>query len=69
MEARLPSALRILTEMTETDRSKKRETLSWCMYDWAYSAFATVVVSAVLPVYYSQVGNIFAKNEAKKSPA
>ncbi len=55
MEARPLSALRILTEMTETDRSKKRETLSWCMYDWAYSAFATVVVSAVLPVYYSQV--------------
>lgn len=56
MEARPPSALRIFIEMTETDdRSKKRETFSWCMYDWAYSAFATVVISAVLPVYYSQV--------------
>lgn len=42
--------------MTEADaKGKNRETLSWCMYDWAYSAFATVVISAVLPVYYSQV--------------
>ncbi len=29
--------------------------LSWCMYDWANSAFATTVMAAVLPVYYSQV--------------
>jgi UMF1 family MFS transporter len=33
----------------------KREVLSWCMYDWADSAFATTVMAAVLPVYYSQV--------------
>ena len=25
------------------------------MYDWANSAFVTTVISAVLPVYYSQV--------------
>jgi UMF1 family MFS transporter len=34
---------------------KKKEVLSWCLYDWAYSSFATIVISAVLPVYYSQV--------------
>ena len=42
--------------MTEADaKGKNRETLSWCMYDWAYSAFATVVMSPVLRDYYSQV--------------
>ena len=24
----------------------------WCMYDWANSAFATVILAAVLPVYF-----------------
>lgn len=28
---------------------------AWCLYDWANSAFATTVLAAVLPVYYSQV--------------
>lgn len=43
--------------MTDTTQAKekKREVLSWCLYDWAYSSFATTVISAVLPVYYSQV--------------
>lgn len=36
-------------------KTKKGEVLSWCMYDWANSAFATTVMAAVLPVYYSQV--------------
>lgn len=26
---------------------------AWCLYDWANSAFATVVLSAVLPVYFA----------------
>jgi UMF1 family MFS transporter len=25
----------------------------WCMYDWANSAFATVILAAVLPVYFA----------------
>ncbi len=29
--------------------------LSWCMYDWANSAFATTMMAAVLPVFYSSV--------------
>ena len=37
---------------------KKKEVLSWCLYDWAYSSFATIVISAVLPVYYSQVAAV-----------
>ena len=26
--------------------------LGWCLYDWANSAFATVILAAVLPVYF-----------------
>ena len=35
---------------------------AWCLYDWANSAFATSVVSAILPVY-------FARTAAKSMPA
>ena len=38
-----------------SNTSKRGEILSWCMYDWADQAFATTVMAAVLPVYYSQV--------------
>ncbi len=43
--------------MADTDKqeSKRGEVFSWCMYDWANSAFATTVIAAVLPIYYSQV--------------
>ncbi|NIQ94173.1 MAG: MFS transporter, partial [Desulfuromonadales bacterium] len=34
---------------------KKRAWFGWCMYDWANSAFATVVLSAVLPVYFASL--------------
>jgi len=33
----------------------KRRILAWTLYDWANSAFATTILAAVLPVYYSQV--------------
>jgi MFS transporter, UMF1 family len=32
--------------------SKKLAWTGWCFYDWANSAFATVVLAAVLPVYF-----------------
>jgi len=32
--------------------TKKESWFGWCMYDWANSAFATVILSAVLPVYF-----------------
>jgi len=35
---------------------------AWCLYDWANSAFATSVVSAILPVY-------FARTAARSMPA
>jgi len=28
---------------------------AWCMYDWANSAFATTIMAAVLPTFYSDV--------------
>jgi UMF1 family MFS transporter len=35
----------------------KREVKAWTMYDWANSAFATTIMAAVLPVYYSSVAS------------
>ncbi len=32
-----------------------RKVLSWALYDWANSAFATTIMAAVLPNYYSSV--------------
>ncbi|MEJ2304388.1 MAG: MFS transporter [Anaerolineales bacterium] len=32
-----------------------RRIWAWTMYDWANSAFATTILAAVLPIYYSQV--------------
>ncbi len=37
----------------EADRRKV--ILSWCFYDWANSAFATTMMAAVLPFFYSSV--------------
>ncbi|ACY12976.1 MFS transporter [Haliangium ochraceum] len=33
----------------------RRELRAWAMYDWANSAFATTIMAAVLPIYYSSV--------------
>jgi len=33
----------------------KRRIRAWTMYDWANSAFATTILAAVLPAYYSEV--------------
>lgn len=33
----------------------RRAADAWCLYDWANSAFATVVLSAVLPVYFAAI--------------
>ncbi|MBN1140244.1 MAG: MFS transporter, partial [Deltaproteobacteria bacterium] len=38
---------------SESQTAEKRRTwLGWCCYDWADSAFATVGLAAVLPVYF-----------------
>jgi UMF1 family MFS transporter len=33
----------------------KRRIQAWTLYDWANSAFATTILAAVLPIYYSDV--------------
>ncbi|KPK94066.1 MAG: MFS transporter [Deltaproteobacteria bacterium SM23_61] len=37
------------------ERERRKQVLSWCLYDWANSAFATIIMAAVLPVFYSTV--------------
>jgi len=38
-----------------SDSSYNRIINAWCMYDWANSAFATTIMAAVLPTFYSAV--------------
>ncbi len=37
------------------EKQHKRAINAWTMYDWANSTFATTIMAAVLPVYYSKV--------------
>jgi UMF1 family MFS transporter len=46
------------------DHSYRRVVNAWCMYDWANSAFATTILAAVLPIYYSQVAGATLPSEA-----
>jgi MFS transporter, UMF1 family len=44
------------TTLNETNEQEyKRRIWAWTMYDWANSAFATTILAAVLPIYFSQV--------------
>jgi UMF1 family MFS transporter len=40
---------------TLSPQEYKRRIWAWTMYDWANSAFATTILAAVLPIYFSQV--------------
>ncbi|MBI5183200.1 MAG: MFS transporter [Nitrospinae bacterium] len=40
------------------NKKSKKVILSWCMYDWANSGFATTIMAAVLPVFYSSVAAV-----------
>lgn len=48
--------------------NKKKTIRSWVMYDWANSAFATTIMGAVLPVFYSSVA-YNAQTELEKTTA
>jgi UMF1 family MFS transporter len=39
----------------ENQAQHKKAIWAWTMYDWANSAFATTIMAAVLPVYYTSV--------------
>jgi len=41
--------------LERTERLYHRRIRAWSLYDWANSAFATVVLAAVLPIYYKEV--------------
>ncbi len=41
--------------MRAKEADHRRQTQAWVWYDWANSAFATTILAAVLPVYYSSV--------------
>lgn len=40
---------------TVTEQEYRKRVRAWTLYDWANSAFATTILAAVLPVYYSGV--------------
>jgi UMF1 family MFS transporter len=42
-------------EAEVTERQYRRRIHAWTMYDWANSAFATTILGAILPIYFSQV--------------
>ena len=44
-----------MTELKPSPKQYRKVINSWVMYDWANSAFATTVMAAILPVYYSKV--------------
>ena len=37
-----------------TEKETKRSVLSWCLYDWGNSAFATVIITFVFSVYFGR---------------
>ncbi len=45
----------IESEAVVEEKLHKRAIRAWTMYDWGNSAFATTIMAAVLPVYYTSV--------------
>ena len=46
------------------EKEYKRRIRAWTLYDWANSAFATTILAAVLPAYYSAVAGATLPSEA-----
>ncbi|NLT74407.1 MAG: MFS transporter [Chloroflexi bacterium] len=44
-----------MTTAVESEQLHRKRINSWCMYDWANSAFATTIMAALLPPYFSNV--------------
>lgn len=54
-----------MTTETASEKSPRKSVISWAMYDWANSAFATTVMAGVFPIFY---GSYFHNNvSAQKS--
>ena len=48
------------TEQQESNTKKSkltREEKSWIMYDWANSVYATIMMAAVFPIYFTNIAN------------
>jgi UMF1 family MFS transporter len=54
-----------MTLGANAEQAYKRLINAWCLYDWANSAFATTILAAVLPIYYSQVAGATLPSEAR----
>ncbi len=54
-----------MSSVTQDEQGYRRTVNAWCWYDWANSAFATTILAAVLPVYYSQVAGATLPSEAR----
>ncbi len=50
---------------TEIAEQSDKQVRSWMLYDWANSAFATTILAAVFPVYYSAVAGSTLPSAAK----
>lgn len=49
-----------------TDEAEYRRRIrAWTLYDWANSAFATTILAAVLPIYYSTVAGATLSSDAE----
>ena len=46
---------------------EKKQIYSWALYDWANSAFATTILSAVLPIFYKDVAAVNLPNNLATS--
>jgi UMF1 family MFS transporter len=53
-----------MSSSVRDSKAYRRIVNAWCMYDWANSAFATTILGAVLPIYYSQVAGATLPSEA-----
>jgi UMF1 family MFS transporter len=49
------TSMAVPTTQEIDSKEYRRRIWAWTMYDWANSAFATTILAAVLPVYFSQV--------------
>jgi MFS-type transporter involved in bile tolerance (Atg22 family) len=45
------------------DRAYRKIINSWCMYDWANSAFATTIMAAMFPPFYRSLATTASLSE------
>ena len=48
--------------MQQLNKNNPKTIRAWAMYDWANSAFALVIISAIFPAYYNEVTRSYGSN-------